>query len=167
MGVITIAEDKKRVDWHQVRAEYIAGASQRSLSEKYNVNRAAIERKCRLEKWSKEREKAKVKVQEKVIQKMAEKTASNVDIFERMRRKALLKLERELDAVLDREGTESRHTETYYSEEDKRTVSNTTISKLADILALMDKIAGAGFGTNEPQLKAIREILDGVDSAID
>lgn len=83
-----------------------------------------------------------------------------------MRKKALLKLERELDSVLEKEGTESRHTETYFSEEGKRTISETTISKLADILALMEKIAGAGFGTNEPQLKAIREILDGVPSAI-
>jgi hypothetical protein len=159
-------DKEKRVNWHNIRAEYIAGASQRSLAEKYNVNRAAIERKCRLEKWSKERETAKAKVQEKVIQKMAENTADNAVIFERMRKKALLKLERELDSVLEKEGTESRHTETYFSEEEKRTISDTTISKLADILALMERIAGAGFGTNEPQLKAIREILDGVPSAI-
>ena len=167
MGVITIEEDKKRVDWHQVRAEYVNGLSLRKLSEKYGISFSTIQQKSMREKWTESRKAAKIKIEENVIQKTAEKAADNAIIFERMRQKALLKLERELDAVLDREGTESRHTETYYSEEDKRTVSDTTISKLADILALMDKISGAGFGTNEPQLKAIREILDGVDSAID
>lgn len=130
------------------------------------MNKSTIGKKCGAEKWSEARKEAANKSSTKAVQKIAEKAADNAVIFERMRKKALLKLERELDSVLEKEGTESRHTETYFSEEGKRTISETTISKLADILALMEKIAGAGFGTNEPQLKAIREILDGVPSAI-
>lgn len=161
-------DKEKRVNWNAVRAEYIGGGiSQRELAKKHNIPIGTLLQRANEEQWAKARKSASNKSRIKAEQKTAEKTADNAVIFERMRKKALLKLERELDAVLEKEGTESRHTETYFSEEEKRTISETTISKLADILALMEKIAGAGFGTNEPQLKAIREILDGVPSAID
>jgi transposase-like protein len=160
-------DKEKRVDWHQIRAEYISGGiSYRQIAKKYDIPFGTVRGRAQKEKWVKERECAEHNVNTITAQKIAEKTADNAVIFERMRKKALLKLERELDSVLEKEGTESRHTETYFSEEGKRTISETTISKLADILALMERIAGAGFGTNEPQLKAIREILDGVPSAI-
>lgn len=166
-GLISI-DNEKRVNWNKIRAEYIGGGtSYRKLAEKYGISKDIIARRSKTEDWNRERQKVCDRAKTKIIQKTAEKVSDNAVIFERMRKKALLKLERELDSVLEKEGTERRHTETYFSEEDKRTVSDTTISKLADILALMEKIAGAGFGTNEPQLKAIREILDGVPSAID
>lgn len=165
-GLISI-DNEKRVDWNAIRAEYIGGGiSYRQIAKKYGIPFGTVRCRAQKEQWVKEREHAAHNVNMVTSQILAEKSADNAIIFERMRKKALLKLERELDAVLEREGTESRHTETYFSEEEKRTISDTTISKLADILALMEKIAGAGFGTNEPQLKAIREILDGVPSAI-
>lgn len=166
-GVIIIDKEKRVIDWEAIRAEYIGGKiSQRKLADKHGVSADVLMQKANREGWKKDRDKAISKGIAKVQQKSADALADNSVIFERMRKKALLKLERELDSVLEKEGTESRHTETYFSEEEKRTISDTTISKLADILALMEKIAGAGFGTNEPQLKAIREILDGVPSAI-
>jgi phenylpyruvate tautomerase PptA (4-oxalocrotonate tautomerase family) len=164
--LISIDNEKRVIDWNLVMADFLAGFSYGELSKKYGVNKGTIAKRSKKEDWTTK----KATIAEKVATATAEKTAkAAVDtavIFERMRKKALIKLERELDAVLEKEGTESRHTETYFSEEGKRTISETTISKLADILALMEKIAGAGFGTNEPQLKAIREILDGVPSAI-
>lgn len=87
-------ETEKRINWHKVRAEYIAGSSQRKLAEKYGCNRAAIERRCRLEKWSEARNDARAKVQEKIIQKTAEKAADNATIAADLKKKLLLRLQR-------------------------------------------------------------------------
>lgn len=87
-------ETEKRINWHKVRAEYIAGSSQRKLAEKYGCNRAAIERRCRLEKWSEARNDARAKVQEKIIQKTAEKAADNATIAADLKKNLLLRLQR-------------------------------------------------------------------------
>lgn len=87
-------DTEKRINWHKVRAEYIAGSSQRKLAEKYGCNRAAIERRCRLEKWSEARNDARAKVQEKIIQKTAEKAADNATIAADLKKKLLLRLQR-------------------------------------------------------------------------
>ena len=87
-------ETEKRINWHKVRAEYIAGSSQRKLAEKYGCNRAAIERRCRLEKWSEARNDARAKVQEKIIQKTAEKAADNATIAADLKKNLLLLLQR-------------------------------------------------------------------------
>ena len=87
-------ETEKRINWHKVRAEYIAGTSQRKLAEKYGCNRAAIERRCRIEKWSEARNDARAKVQEKIIQKTAEKAADNATIAADLKKNLLLRLQR-------------------------------------------------------------------------
>lgn len=87
-------ESEKRLNWHKVRAEYINGASQRALAEKYGVSRASVERRCRKEKWSEERKKARAKVQEKVIQITAEKAADNATIAADLKKSLLLRLKR-------------------------------------------------------------------------
>ena len=162
-----VIDTEKRVDWNAIRAESIGGGiSQRKLADKHGIPVDILLKRANKEHWKTDREKTSNRAATKAQQKTADAAADNAVIFERMRKKALLKLERELDAVLERNGTENRHTETWFCEEGKRTVSETTISKLADILALMDKIAMNGIGTNEPQLRAIKEILDGVPSAI-
>ena len=161
-------DTEKRIDWNAIQAEYIGGGiSQRKLAEKYGIQVDTLLKRANREHWKDNRDKVSNSVAKMVQQKNADKAADNATIYERMRGKALLKLEKELDAVLEKGGTENRRTETWFSEDEKRTVSETTISKLADILTLMDKIAGNGFGQNEAQLKAIREILDGVPSVID
>ena len=164
--MISIDNEKRVIDWGPIKADYLAGSTYGILSKKYQVSKSLVFKRSKKEQWDELRKQTENEVRTRTVKKTAEIVSDNSVIFERMRKKALLKLERELDSVLEKEGTESRHTETYFSEEEKRTISDTTISKLADILALMERIAGAGFGTNEPQLKAIREILDGVPSAI-
>ena len=154
------------IDWSQAKADYISGSTYGVLSQKYKVSKSVIFKKSKKERWDEQREQTANEIRTRTAKKTAEAVADNAVIFERMRKKALLKLERELDAVLERDGTENRHTETWFSEEHKRTISETTVSKLADILALMDKIAMNGIGTNDSQLRAIKEILDGVPSAI-
>ena len=165
-GLIQI-DTEKRIDWNALKSEYLAGASFNALGKKYKCSRSTICERAKKEGWKALSEHLRAKTEQKTAEKTSGIISDCAVVYERMRQKALLKLERELDAVLEKDGTENRHTETWFSESEKRTVSETTISKLADILALMDKIAGTGFGQNDAQLKAIREILDGVPSAID
>ena len=87
-------ENEKRINWHKVRAEYIAGTSQRKLAEKYGCNRAAIERRCRLEKWSEARVQARAKVQDKIIQKTADMAADNATVAAELKKSLLLRLKR-------------------------------------------------------------------------
>lgn len=107
---VTIAKEK-RIAWHRIRAEYIAGVSQRALAEKYKVPRSAIERHSRLERWTEQREIAKVKIQEKVVQKTAELTADNATIAAGIKRKGLLMLERLFDDFAQITATEHRESE--------------------------------------------------------
>ena len=92
--MIPIEKEPKRINWHKVRAEYIAGMSQRKLAEKYGCNRAAIERRCRLEKWSEARKDARANIQEKIIQKTADKIADNATVAADLKKALLLRLKR-------------------------------------------------------------------------
>lgn len=98
-GVIIIGS-KNGVNWHKIRAEYIGGASQRSLAEKYGASYSAIQRRCSKENWTAEREAARAKVQEKVMQKTADLAADNATIAAGIKRKALMILDKLFDGYL-------------------------------------------------------------------
>ena len=126
-------DTEKRVNWHKVRAEYIAGVSQRALAEKYGINRTAIEQKCAREKWTEERKKAKGAIQEKVIQKMAKSAADNADIAANIRRKGLLLIERLMDDFAE------NHTATEHRENQQ---GKTDIKRLRDLTAAYKDLTG-------------------------
>lgn len=107
-GAIPIDTEEKRVNWHKIRAEYISGVSQRKLAEKYGVSRTAIEHRSMKEKWSDERIIAKSKIQEKVIQKTAEKAADNATLAADIKRKGLLILSDLMDDFAKIRATEHR-----------------------------------------------------------
>ena len=98
-GVIIIG-NKNGVNWHKIRAEYIGGASQRSLAEKYHVSRDSIARHCRAERWTELREGAKAEVTQNVIQKTADLAADNATIAAGIKRKALMILDKLFDGYL-------------------------------------------------------------------
>ena len=106
-GLVHI-DTEKRVKWHQIRAEYINGASQRFLAEKYGVSRTVISNHCRLEKWSQARENAKTEITQNIIQKTAEAAADNAIIAANIKRKGLLLLERLFDDYAQHTATEHR-----------------------------------------------------------
>ena len=87
-------ENEKRINWHKVRAEYIAGSSQRKLAEKYHVSRDTIALHSRREKWTEEREKAKAAVTQNIIQKTAEAAADNATMAADLKKSLLLRLKR-------------------------------------------------------------------------
>lgn len=142
LGVIPI-DTEKRVNWHKIRAEYIGGASQRSLAEKYGVSRTRIERRCMDEKWSEERKAAKAKIQENVIQKTADMAADNATIAAGIKRKGLLLLDKLFDDFVQYTATEYRET----------TPNTATVKRLRDLTAaykdLTGDLATSTNGTNE------------------
>jgi hypothetical protein len=152
--VITI-DNEKRLNWHQIRAEYIAGASQRSLAEKYSINRAAIERRSRLEDWTGERIKAKAKVQEKIIQKTAEKVADNATLAADIQRTGLEILARLFSDYKQISATEHR---------DYQGRNLTDIKRLRDLTAaykdLTEGIETGASNKNAPVYELLRK-LDG------
>ncbi len=107
LGVIPI-DTEKRVNWHKIRAEYIGGASQRSLAEKYGVSPTTIAKHCRREGWTAERKAAADKVTKKVIQKTADLAADNATIAAGIRRKGLMILDRLFDDFAQIPATEYR-----------------------------------------------------------
>ena len=108
--MVQIEKADRRIKWHRIKADYVAGVSQRTLSAKYHVSRDAIAKHCRVEGWTNERKKAQAEVTQKVIQKTAESTADNATIAARIKTKLLRKLEKEIDALPDMIGSESRNT---------------------------------------------------------
>ena len=53
--MIQIEKDNGRVKWHQIKAEYVSGISQRALAAKYKISREAISKHCMKEGWTEER----------------------------------------------------------------------------------------------------------------
>lgn len=92
--MVPIEKEKQRINWHKVRAEYIAGSSQRKLAEKYRVSRDTIALHSRREKWTEEREKAKAAVTQNIIQKTAEAAADNATMAADLKKSLLLRLKR-------------------------------------------------------------------------
>ena len=82
-------------DWHAIRAEYVAGGiSQRQLAEKYGLPYSSLQKRCVRENWTAGRDAARVKVEEKVLQK----SADNASLSKQIQRKLLLMLDRIIEA---------------------------------------------------------------------
>ena len=62
-------------NWNAIRAEYIAGATQRQLAAKYSVSRNSISAKARQEGWTEKREECKAETVQKVVQTVADDRA--------------------------------------------------------------------------------------------
>jgi hypothetical protein len=108
--VIIIAR-KKEPNWPALHDEYIAGGiSQRKLAAKYGIDYGKIRDKSIRDGWVKDRDRAMSKAQAKVEQKIAEAAADNATIAARIRSKLLRKLEKEIDAIPDLIGSETRNT---------------------------------------------------------
>ena len=103
---VGIIGSKDGVNWHKIRAEYIGGASQRSLAEKYSLPFTTVQKRCQREEWSKAREQAKIKITENVVNKTADMAADNASIAAGIKRKALILLDKLLDDYMGLSVTE-------------------------------------------------------------
>lgn len=111
------------IDWNVIRAEYIAGGtSYRKLAKKHNISVNTLSPIATAEGWPKLRQEAQDKATAKSIQKTAEIASDNATIAARIRTKLLRKLEREIDALPDMLGSETRNsvTENEFSQDGRR-----------------------------------------------
>ena len=100
----------EKADWNTIRAEYIGGGiSQRKLAAKYGVSPDVLMQKANKEHWKQDRDKAISRGLAKSQQKAADAIADNSVIAARIRTKLLRKLEREIDALPDLIGSETRN----------------------------------------------------------
>lgn len=101
----------EKADWNAIRAEYIGGnASQRELAEKYGVSEAYLIKKANKEHWKQDRDEAVRKGIEKGQRKAADAIADNATVAARIKAKLLAKLEKEIDALPEKIGSETNGT---------------------------------------------------------
>lgn len=107
MGVIQIGNTP---DWNRIKTEYVTGQmSLRKLSEKYNVSFSTIRSRAEREQWSKDRERTRIKISQKAVKESADAAVDNAIVAARIKSKLLRKLEREIDALPDNIGSETRN----------------------------------------------------------
>ena len=158
--VMTIG--KKRIDWNKVRAEYIGGASIRQLAEKHGVNKSTIGERCKKEHWIESRTKVADKTRTKAVQKTAEILSENATLEERIRQKLLRKLEREIDAMMEEEGMESRVTETSISKAG-RPQQHVKVQRMRDAVSMFLDLCpeqGPAQDPNAPIFELIKKLDD-------
>ena len=158
--------DKTMPDWHKLKIEYISGdISLRKLSEKHGVAWSTLRSKAFRESWGKEREKARTEVRQTAIKKTAESAADNALIASRIRTKLLLKLEREIDALPDLIGSETRNSfiDNEYQGKSSKPTKTTEFSKsfkIRDLTAAYKDLTGDLTTTDNAGSELLQSLLE-------
>ena len=66
-------------DWRKIKAEFIRGASYRTLADKYGVSFSSIQKLGANEKWTDLRKKSRRKLDEKLVESVAKREAKKED----------------------------------------------------------------------------------------
>ena len=126
------------MNWHKVHAEYVAGGiSQRKLAQKYKIPFSTLQKRANREKWATYGESARVIVAQNAVQETADAVSENAAIAARIKAKLLRKLEKEIDALPDAIGSETRNsiTEQTGDKNGKRMKEIMKAYKLRDLTA--------------------------------
>lgn len=147
-------ENEKRINWRNIRAEYISGGiSYREIAKKYDIPFGTVRHRAQVENWVKEREIAEHNVNTLSAQKAAEAAAENATIAADMKKRLLLRLSR-IEQKYPFDATEIR------THEGKSTV----IFRIRDLTAafkdLTEDIQGVTTDKNAPIYELLRK-LDG------
>lgn len=88
-------EETKRVNWRNIRAEYISGGiSYREIAKKYDIPFGTVRHRAQVENWVREREIAEHNVNTMSAQKTAEAASDNAVIAADIKKRLLLRLKR-------------------------------------------------------------------------
>jgi len=129
-----VIEIDKNIDWVKIRNEYLSGnISQRKLAEKYGVSEGKLLRIANRENWKALRDDTRNKILTSSQQIIVDANSQNAAIAERIKRKLLLQLEREIDALPEQIGSEKSTTTTKYFDDGKEV--NTSSFKLKDYIS--------------------------------
>ena len=154
------------VDWNVLRAEYIGGGtSYRKLAKKHGISVNTLSPIATAEGWPKLRQEAQDKATAKTIQKTASIAADNATIAARIRTKLLQKLEKEIDALPDMVGSETRNcvTENEFSKDGRRIqkVKEAAKSfKLRDLAAAYKDLTADMVQTEQTGNELLQSLLD-------
>lgn len=154
------------VDWNVLRAEYIGGGtSYRKLAKKHGISVNTLSPIATAEGWPKLRQEAQDKATARTIQKTADIAADNATIAARIRTKLLRKLEKEIDALPDMIGSETRNsvTENEFSQDGRRIqkVKEAAKSfKLRDLAAAYKDLTADMVQTEEAGNELLQSLLD-------
>lgn len=144
--MVKIGSEEKRIDWNAIHAEYIGGEiSQRKIAEKYGVSVDILLKRANREHWKSDRDKARNRTAIKAQQKVAAVASDNAAIAARIKTKLLRKLEKEIDALPERIGSEHATGIVEYGKNDKGTRQRkeiTTAYKLKDLTAAYKDLTG-------------------------
>lgn len=155
MGVVQI-DEKKRVDWNAIRAEYIGGGiSQRQLAKKYGVTPGALMQKANREHWQQDKEETVSMALAASKQSTAEAVADNAKLKQEIVSMLLSKM-RTIAENIPSDATEKRKTKG----------RETSVVKLKDLTSAYKDLT-ADMSPSEESLKAARLLLEGIESAID
>ena len=154
-----------RVSWHEIHAEYVAGGiSQFALAKKHGIPWSTLQKRASREKWATDRKEAMAFVAKNAVQKTAEEAANNAITAERIRTKLLERIEREIDALPDLIGSESR-TDVIENEYDgtkskrlKKITEDSKAYKLRDLTAAYKDLTADM--QKESQTEPVRIIID-------
>jgi hypothetical protein len=150
------------VDWNAIRAEYIGGGiSQRKLAEKHGVSIGTLLRRANQEHWLESRTKADNKAILLLEQKTANAASDNAAIAQRIKAKLLKRLEKEIDALPEKIGSETTGTNITNGKNDK---GNKTRSITSQTYKLRDLTAAYKDLTDDMNLNAntepVRIVID-------
>ena len=153
----------EKTDWNAIRSEYIGGtASQRELAEKYGVSEAYLVKKANKEHWKRDRDEAVRKGIEKGQRKAADVIADNATVAARIRSKLLRKLEREIDALPDMIGSETRNsvTETDHAKGKRIQKEAVKAYKLRDLAAAYKDLTADMVTTETAGSELLQSLLE-------
>ena len=154
LGVVQI-DEKKRVDWNAIRAEYISGGiGQRKLAKKYGVSVNTLIKKANVEGWTKQRDDVYNSCTTEVQQKAIETAVDNAKLKQEIVSVLLSKM-RAIAENIPSDATEKRKTKG----------RETSVVKLKDLTSAYKDLT-ADMSPSEESLKAARLLLEGIESAI-
>ena len=152
--MVPIENEKKRVNWNEIRAEYIGGGiSQRKLAKKYGIAEGTMLDRANKEGWKALRNQATSKTITEAQQRTADVAADNATIAADIKTALLLRLQR-IEAKYPFDATEVR------TNEGKSTVTFRLRDLTAAYKDLTEDIPADGPDKNAPIYDLLRK-LDG------
>ena len=88
LGVIPI-ETEKRINWNEIKADYIGGASYGVLSKRYGIVKSTIFKKAKKDGWEDLRKRARNEVETETVKRIAETAADNATLAANIKRQGL------------------------------------------------------------------------------
>ena len=151
-------------DWDNIRAEYIGGGiSYQKLADKYDIPYMTLRNRATEEKWGNLRKNAGVKSCEKAVIKTAEAAANNAVIAERIKTKLLKRLEKEIDALPEKIGSDAKQSQVDYTYDGRKIAKTKTTSvafRIRELTAAYKDLTGEKIiGNDVEDLSVLGDLL--------